>query len=91
MTRYVDELGLFLLPFALFFLFLVATRREAFAPEHWRGARGWLAILGVGFAISGLVVETLWLDRHPGSVYRPAHMEDGRFVPGGFEPPAAKP
>jgi hypothetical protein len=88
--RYVDELGLFLLPFALFFLFLVASRREAFAPEHWRGARGWLAIAGVGLAITGLVVETLWRERHDG-VYRPAHMENGRLVPGQFDPPAAKP
>lgn len=90
MIRYVDELGLFLLPFALFFVFLVVSRREAFAPEHWRGARGWLAIAGVGLAITGLVVETLWLERHDG-VYRPAHMENGRLVPGGFEAPAAKP
>jgi hypothetical protein len=90
MTRYIDELGLFLLPFALFFLFLVVTRREALAPEHWRGARGWLAIAGVGLAIGGLVAEILWLDRSTG-IYRPAHMENGRFVPGGFEPPAAKP
>ncbi|MFI4996187.1 MAG: DUF6111 family protein [Hyphomicrobiales bacterium] len=90
MIRYIDELGLFFLPFALFFLFLVATRREALAPEHWRGARGWLAIVGVGFAISGLVLETLWLDRHT-SGYRPAHMENGRLVPGSFEAPAAKP
>jgi Family of unknown function (DUF6111) len=90
MIRYVDELGLFLLPFALFFLFLVVSRREAFAPEHWRGARGWLAIAGVGIAISGLVVERLWLER-PNGVYHPAHIENGRFVPGGFDPPAAKP
>jgi hypothetical protein len=90
MIRYVDELGLFLLPFALFFVFLVVSRREAFAPEHWRGARGWLAIAGVGLAITGLVVETLWLERHDG-VYRPAHMENGQLVPGGFEAPAAKP
>ena len=40
MIRYVDELGLFLLPFALFFLFLAISGREVFAPEHWRGARG---------------------------------------------------
>jgi hypothetical protein len=90
MIRYVDELGLFLLPFALFFLFLVATRREALAPEHWRGARGWLAIVGVGLAIAGVVLETVWRDRSNG-VYRPAHMQDGRLVPGRFEAPGAKP
>lgn len=90
MIRYVGEFGLFLLPFALFFLFLVATRREVFAPEHWRGARGWLAIAGVTFAIAGLVVETLWRDRREGA-YVPAHMENGKLVPGHFQPPAAKP
>jgi len=90
MIRYFDELGLFLLPFALFFLFLVASRREALAPENWKGARGWLAIAGVGLAISGVVVETLWLDRHSGR-YVPAHMESGRLVPGRFEGPAVKP
>jgi hypothetical protein len=84
MARYVDELGLFLLPFALFFLFLVATRREAFAAEHWRGARGWLAIAGLLLVIGALVIETLWLERHKGT-YVPAHMENGVLVPGRFE------
>ncbi|MBV9113594.1 MAG: hypothetical protein JOY67_12305 [Hyphomicrobiales bacterium] len=90
MIRYVDELGLFLLPFALFFLFLALSGREVFAPEHWRGARGWLAIAGVALAIAGLVTETLRLERHDG-VYRPAHMENGRLVPGSFDAPVAKP
>jgi hypothetical protein len=90
MSRYVDELGLFLLPFALFFLFLVATRREALAAENWRGARGWLAIAGVTIAIAGLVVETIWRDRREGT-YVPAHMDHGRLVPGHFEPPGGKP
>jgi len=84
MTRYIDEIGLFLLPFALFFLFLVAARREVFAPEHWRGARGWLAIAGALLAIAGLIVETLRMERHTG-VYHPAHLENGKLVPGGFE------
>jgi hypothetical protein len=88
--RYLEELSLFFLPFALFFVFLVATKREAFAPEHWRGARGWLAIAGVGLAIAGLLAETLWLDRQTG-IYRPAHLENGRLVPGRFEAPAGKP
>ena len=90
MIRYVDELGLFLLPFALFLLFLVATKREAFAPEHWRGTRSWLAIAGVSLAIAGIVVVTLWRDRREGT-YVPAHMDNGRLVPGHFEPPGAKP
>ncbi len=90
MIRYVDELGLFLLPFALFVLFLAVSGREVFAPEHWRGARGWLAIAGVGLAIAGLVTETLLLERH-GGVYHPAHMENGRLVPGGFDAPAGNP
>ena len=90
MIRYVDELGLFLLPFALFFLFLAVSGREVFAPEHWRGARGWLAIAGVVLAIAGLVTETVLLERH-GGIYRPAHLENGRLVPGGFEAPSAKP
>ena len=90
MIRFVDELGLFLLPFALFLVFLVATQREAFAPEHWRGVRGWLAIAGVTLGIVGFVAETLLLDR-PVGLYRPAHLEDGKLVPGGFVAPRAKP
>jgi hypothetical protein len=90
MIRYLDEIGLFLLPFGLFFLFLVATKREAFSPEHWRGARGWLAITGVGLAIAGFVIETLRLDRHTG-IYIPAHTQDGKLIPGHFEPASPKP
>jgi hypothetical protein len=88
--RFIDELGLFLLPFGLFLLFLIATKREAFAPEHWRGARGWLAVAGVGLAVTGIVAQTLRSDR-PNGIYRPAHVENGRLVPGHFEAPAAKP
>ena len=90
MIRFISEVGLFLVPFGLFLLFLIATRREAFAPEHWRGARGWLAVAGVALAVAGLIAETLRLDRQTG-IYRPAHLENGRLVPGRFEAPAAKP
>ena len=82
MTRaIIEELLLFLVPFALFALWLIARRRTPLARVHWDGNVSWLVLAGLAVAGVWLVVTGLTAPRGTGP-YVPAHMENGRFVPG---------
>ena len=78
------ELVLFLVPFALYALFLVATRARVLDAKSWPVST--LATLAIASLL--LVVASFLFLAHlsgapPGSTYEPAHIENGRFVPGG--------
>ncbi len=76
------EIGWFVLPFAVFGLWLALRRLEMAWP-----AAAVAAIAG----IAALATATIWFGFHraapPGSVYVPAHMENGAVVPGIAQPP----
>jgi hypothetical protein len=77
------ELVLFLTPFALYGLYLLATRRGLLDPASWPAKRiASLAIIALVLMIgsfAGLVSFGL----PPDSIYIPAHVdENGHFVPG---------
>jgi hypothetical protein len=81
MTRvFVEELLLFLLPFALFGLWLALSRRPVLAGSHWTPHVPWLVLAGLVAAIASLVYTGFIAPR--GTQYVPAHMENGTFVPG---------
>ncbi|MGC1356124.1 MAG: DUF6111 family protein [Xanthobacteraceae bacterium] len=77
------EVLLFLLPFVAYAAFLLATRSGVFLPDAWTLRR-----------IAGLIIASLVLmagsffalaqfsGAPPGSTYVPAHIENGKFVPG---------
>lgn len=78
--------GLFLLPFMLEAIRLMVLRRKPFTRENWAGAKLLkLAALGVLISAASLLV----LVHHDGapaeSTYKPAHIENGRLVPGRME------
>ena len=77
----VEEILLFLIPFAVFGTILVATRRNPFRLESWSKRGLALTVAGLLCAIAGLVLFGLTGERSTG-VYEPAHMENGRLVPG---------
>lgn len=77
----VEEVLLFLVPFAVFAAILIATRRNPFRLESWSKRGFSLTITGLLCAILGLVVFGFLKERATG-VYEPAHMENGRLVPG---------
>ncbi len=52
----LGEALLFLLPFALFALFLVIQRRNPLAWAHWSGPSFYLAAAGLGLLIASFVV-----------------------------------
>jgi len=80
-----ESLGLFLLPFALFAVYLALSARWPLTIEHWTRSRvATLAIVGLAAALAGLIGAALFAPRGQG-VYVPAHVENGVLVPGRIE------
>jgi quinol-cytochrome oxidoreductase complex cytochrome b subunit len=79
----LTEVALFLAPFLVYAIFLWATRAGVLHPDSWSLPRlTWLLLVGLVLVIGSFIVLAQWGGSPPGSTYVPAHMEDGRFVPG---------
>lgn len=79
----LQELSLFLVPFALYALLLALQRKRLLDVEHWSEAATWLAAAGFALVIGGLLYLGIFGERHTGA-YVPPHMENGKPVQGGF-------
>jgi uncharacterized membrane protein HdeD (DUF308 family) len=88
MARAVLELAAFFLaPFLAYMLYLAALRRNPIAVEHWeRGPFFWVTLAGLLAAIGGALLFGAAAERHSGR-YVPAHMENGKVVPGQWVDP----
>ena len=76
----------FLLPFAGYAAWLIATRGTAGSAADWPlRTVGYLAITGAAILVASLVVFTTFSGAPPGSRYKPATIENGKLVPGHFE------
>jgi hypothetical protein len=77
------EIGIFLIPFAVYALFLFATRSGLLVQASWpvhiiaRLALGSLVLVVISF-----VLLAHFSGGAPNSTYVPAHLENGKFVPG---------
>ena len=79
----LTEIGLFLTPFALYAAFLVATRAGVLDPTSWTLRRlAALVIASLTLVIGSFVFLAKYSGAPPGSTYVPAHIENGKFVPG---------
>ena len=77
------ELALFLTPFVAYALFLWATRAGALDVSAWSAPRlTWLTIAALVLVIASFLVLAEFGGAPPGSTYVPAHLENGRLVPG---------
>jgi heme/copper-type cytochrome/quinol oxidase subunit 3 len=77
------EIALFATPFVLYAVFLWATRAGVMDPESWPVSRLiTLAILSFVLVIGSFIYFANYTGAPPGSTYVPAHIEDGKFVPG---------
>jgi hypothetical protein len=79
----LTEIGIFLIPFVVYALFLVASRSGLLAQSSWpihTIAR--LALMALALVIAGLVGFAHFSGAAPDSTYVPAHIENGRLVPG---------
>jgi hypothetical protein len=79
----LTEIVIFLIPFAVYALFLIATRSGVLAQSSW--PTHLIAKLVLGSLL--LVVVSFVLLAHfsgapPNSTYVPAHIENGKLVPG---------
>ena len=77
------EIGLFLAPFVIYAAVLMATRADMRQPSAWTMQRlGALLAAALILVVASLVMFAQFSGAPPGSTYVPAHMEDGKFVPG---------
>jgi tellurite resistance protein TehA-like permease len=77
------EIGLFLVPFVLYALFLVATNVGIVQPKAWTPPRlVGLLIVSLLLVVASFLVLAQFSGAPPGSTYVPAHVENGKFVPG---------
>ena len=84
MTRPIlIEIGLFIAPFLIYAILLVVTSRGVLERSAWGTRR--IAALGIaGFVLmlGSFVFFAQFSGAPPGSTYIPAHIENGKFVPG---------
>lgn len=78
----IDELGLFLIPFAAFAVLLIVTRRKLLHRGTWSRSSTWLAIAGLVLVFASFLYAGL--EPRPMSGFEPTHMQGGRIVPGRF-------
>ncbi len=79
----LTELVLFLTPFALYAVFLIATRAKVFERANWPSNRVFvLAVIAVLLVLGSFVMLAEFSGAPPGSTYEPARVEDGKFIPG---------
>jgi len=79
----LTELLMFFTPFALYVVFLWATKAGVMHPDSWPVSRiASLIIVALVLMVGTFVYFADYTGAPPGSTYIPAHIENGKFVPG---------
>ena len=79
----LTEIGIFLVPFAVYALFLVASRSGLMALSSWPVVVVARLLLGsLLLVVLSLILLAQFSGAPPHSTYVPAHIENGRLVPG---------
>jgi hypothetical protein len=79
----LTETGIFLIPFVVYALFLIATRSGLLIKTSWPIhliAR--LMLVSLSLIILSLIMLANFSGSPPNSTYVPAHVENGKLVPG---------
>jgi hypothetical protein len=88
----LTEVGIFLIPFAVYAVFLIATRSGLFAQASWPAHLVAKLVLGsLLLVIISFILLAHFTGAPPDSTYVPAHIENGKFVPGIERPGIEKP
>jgi Family of unknown function (DUF6111) len=78
----LDPLLLFASPFAAYAVYLVLRQKYPFTVEYWsKSAVSTLTLTGLAVTVTGMLAFGIFAPRHEGA-YIPAHIENGRIVPG---------
>ena len=79
----LTELLMFVTPFVLYAVFLWATKAGVLHPDSWPLSRVLTLVI---VSLSLMVVTFFYFAEYtgapPGSTYVPAHVENGKFMPG---------
>jgi Family of unknown function (DUF6111) len=79
----LSEVGIFLIPFAIYAAFLIASRSGVTLPASWPLHMLMKLTLGAMLlVIASFVLLAQYTGSPPDSTYVPAHVENGRLVPG---------
>ena len=79
----LTEVLIFLTPFAVYVLFLLATRSGIIVQSSWpMHVTAKLLIGALLLVIVSLVLFAEFSGAAPNSTYVPAHIEHGKFIPG---------
>ena len=79
----LTEFALFVAPFVAYAIFLLVTRAGIVEPQSWTPRiLVWLTGIGLLLMIVSFLLIAHFSGAPPGSTYVPAHIEDGKFVPG---------
>ena len=79
----LTEVLVFLIPFAVYVLFLLATRSGLIVQSSWPlHVIAKLLIGALLLVVASLVLLAQFSGASPNSTYIPAHIENGKFVPG---------
>ena len=79
----LTEVGVFLIPFAVYAIFLIATRSGVLAQSSWPvHLLGKLVLGSLLLVVISFVLLAHFSGASPNSTYVPAHIENGKFVPG---------
>jgi len=77
------EIGLFLAPFVLYAIFLAVTNTSVLQAKSWRASRlAALLIVSLLLMLGSFLILAQFSGAPPGSTYVPAHIENGKFIPG---------
>ena len=79
----LTELGIFLIPFALYAAYLLATRSGVLHQDSWpMHLIGKLTFGALALVILSLVLLANFSGAPPGTTYIPAHIENGKLIQG---------
>jgi hypothetical protein len=79
----LTEIGIFLIPFAVYALFLIGTRSGLLLQSSWPiQLVAKLALGSLLLVIASFILLAHFSGASPNSTYVPAHIENGRLVPG---------
>ena len=79
----LTEIGIFLIPFAVYVLFLIATRSGLLLQSSWPIQLVAKLVLGsLLLVVASFILLAHFSGASPNSTYVPAHIENGKLVPG---------
>ena len=78
-----SEVGIFLIPFVVYALFLIATRSGLLVQSSWPiNVIAKLLLGALLLVVASFILLARFSGAPPDSTYIPAHVENGRLVPG---------